>query len=325
MQHSNPLPILLCIDVEPDAFFIDHDRAEPWRGFEAAAGWAGAVRAGLPADAGRARFTWVLRMDHQIAEVYGRADWVAQHYRPVWDTLHAAGDDVGLHAHAYRWDAADGAWIVDHGNQPWVEQCLDMSFTAFSQAFDRPCTTFRFGDRWMNDATIDWLRRHGARVDLTVEPGHPALPSYHPDERFTGALPDYTRAPAHPYRPAARDFLREDPAAGKAFWIVPMTTAAVRAQWIRRVYYRLRAPWRQGVWTAMLSHEPGLFARILAAALADPATVHLALPVRSDVFASPRLLTRIRRNLETLQRHAARRPFVWTTAGDLIERLRGDR
>lgn len=317
----HPLPVLLCIDVEPDEFFIEHDRTEPWRGYEAAVEWAGQVRGGLSGEGGPARFTWVLRMDHQVAEVYGHADWVVRHYPGLLASLVDAGDDIGLHAHAYRWDPTERAWIVDHGNQAWVEECLETSFGAFAQAFGRPCTTFRAGDRWMNHATMVWLERHGVRFDLTVEPGHPALPSYHPGERFTGSLPDYTYVPVHPYHPDGEDFRREDRGGASPLWVIPMTTAAVQARWIRRVYYRLFRPWRTGVWTAMLSNEPVLFDRIISAALHDPATVHLALPVRSDVFASPRLMQRVRQNIETLRRHARTRPFVWTTAEGVVERL----
>lgn len=314
-----PLPVLLCVDVEPDEFFIDHDRPLPWRGFEIAAEWAGTVRRTLANSHTPPAFTWMLRMDHQVAEVYGRADWAAREYREHWSRFLASGDEVGLHAHAYRWDSGARVWIIDHGNQSWVEQCLQMSFEAFAQAFGRPCVTFRAGDRWMNQATIEWLQRNGVRFDLTVEPGHPPLLSYHPTEAFTGSLPDYRGVPTSPYRPADGDFRREATDTTGPLWIVPMTSAAVQPRWLRRLYYRWFQPARHGVWTAMLSHDPVLFERIIAAALHNPATTHLALPVRSDVFASPRLVKRVNRNIETLVRIGRERPLGWMTADRLID------
>lgn len=320
LGHVRAIPVLICIDVEPDDFFIDHDRAPPWRGYESAIEMFGQVRAETEAADSRAmHFTWVFRMDHQVEEVYGRADWAIQRYPQFLEEITARGDEVGLHAHAYRWDAAATRWISDHGNQPWIERCLEISFDAFERAFARPCVTFRFGDRWMNHQTFQQLERRGIRYDLTVEPGQPEVAAYHPNEVFTGSLPDYSTVPRSPYRPDREEFRRADARRREGVWVVPMTTAPVRGRWLRDAYQRAFHPTRAGgMRTALLSHEPLLFARIIAHALAQPDIVHLALPVRSNALAAPRLARRVRANLDMLRRHPLAERFVWATPAELV-------
>lgn len=319
------IPVLICIDVEPDAFFIAHDRQLPWRGYECAVaffhdrrsrqGWLG--RSG-------ARLTWVFRMDPQVEEVYRDAGWVIDHYPAEIAELERHGDECGVHPHAYRWDPAARHWISDHGNQPWIEHCLDLSFATFQRVFGRPCQTLRFGDRWMNDPTIDSLQRRGLKYDLTLEPGQPALSSYHPRRPFTGSLPDYTDTPTRPYHPVVNRYREADRSRADGLWIVPMTSARVMPRWHRRLYYRATRPsWRRETWTALLSHDPVLFRRIVEDALGRPEPRFLALPVRSDVFAQPRLRNRVAANLDWLDRHPLAGRFTGVAAAELV-RVAGD-
>ena len=104
-----PIPVVLCIDVEPDDRQIAPADARPWRGFEGLRAWMGALRPRLPAPAGAPRFSWFVRVDRQVAEAFGSPAWALAHYAREIGALQLAGDELGIHSHAYRWDACHPA------------------------------------------------------------------------------------------------------------------------------------------------------------------------------------------------------------------------
>src|SRR5215831_2866586 len=197
------IPVILCIDVEPDDRAIKHGESTDWKGFEETLRFFADLRTRLAEGTGApVRFTWFFRMDPQIGHVYGDPGWVAQRYGDAIKELDAAGDDLGLHTHAWRWDATRNRWITDHGNQNWIKHCIETSFQAFQTAFGRRCLSFRFGDHWMNTETIDLLESLGVEFEMTAEPGRKAAPGLMPKELYTGMLPDYSTTPTSPFKPS---------------------------------------------------------------------------------------------------------------------------
>src|SRR5215204_3674691 len=155
---SNTLPVIICVDFEPYNRQISPDGGKVWEGAAETMGFFGALRNRLEEVAGApAHFNWFFRMDPQIERAYGSPGWVAERYGELIARLDAAGDELGLHTHAWRWDGGTGRWVTDHGNRQWVEHCVRMSFEAYEKAFGRTCVSFRFGDHWMNDETMDLL------------------------------------------------------------------------------------------------------------------------------------------------------------------------
>ncbi|HXV19198.1 MAG TPA: hypothetical protein VD883_03885, partial [Candidatus Omnitrophota bacterium] len=202
-----PVPIILTVDVEPNEAFTDPKKPIPWTGFEEGARatkeWHRTVRerTGRPFCV-----SWFLRMDPQIEGTYGSPLWPARTYRAQIDETIKRGDHWGVHTHAYRWDEKLGEWIVDHGNQEWVEHCIRMAFESYEKTFGKKCEAFRFGDRWMSNETMALLESLGVRCDLTPEPGFESIPTARGKRPFTGALPDYTQTPQMPYKPSLEDF-----------------------------------------------------------------------------------------------------------------------
>jgi hypothetical protein len=315
---------VLCIDVEPDGFFIDRRRPDPWRGFERAVEYLDAFRRRHARATNQpVRFLWAVRLDPQVAATYGTAEWPLIQYRRQVSSLVAAGDDIGAHTHAYRWrdeiDAGRGGWVLDQGDQAWIEHSVRMSLDAYHRVFDEPCRSFRFGDRWLNDATVDLLERCGIQYELTIEPGYGPQATYHPSRPHTGSLPDYRDVRAAPYRPA-RDDYRRPAGAGRRLWMIPMTTAPIQPSWWRRLYARARGLPMQPVSTALLSHTPALFRGVIDAALRS-SVPHLAIAVRSGAFASPRLRARIDANLRTLCNRDTAGSVRWVTPAEAIAAL----
>ena len=142
-------------------------------------------------------------------------------------------------------------------------------------------------------------RRLGITYDLTLEPGYGEEPLFHPAERVTGSLPDTRRVPVLPFQPDADDYQRPDGASvtngangangSAAFWAIPMSTAHVDPGLLRKVYYRVRYPGRRlDTWTALLSHHPAMFDRIITHVLARPRP-YLAMPMRTNALADRRI------------------------------------
>jgi hypothetical protein len=218
---SRPIPIVLCIDVEPDERAPPPSTRPDWTGFERAVADAYRVRRLLADATGRpARFAWFVRMDPQIEHVYGTAEWAALRYAAEIGAIEGAGDTIGLHVHPWRWDGRE--WVVDFADVGFGTRCVRVAFAAFARAFGRPCRDVRFGDRWLNDRILALAERLGARYDLTAEPGRvfEAMP-----ERSVGTSPDYSAMPRVPYRPSRRGFRRPGRWLRRRTWMLPLGTA----------------------------------------------------------------------------------------------------
>jgi hypothetical protein len=315
------IPVLICIDVEPDARFIRPRDPVPWRGYEQSMETFRRFRTKASAiSAAPAHFTWVYRMDPQVELGYGSASWVVAHYAREISELAAAGDDLGLHPHAYRWSDKERRWRLPLDDQAWIDECLSGSAAAFERSLGRPCGTFRFGDRWMSQASMELLQRLGARYDLTLEPGQPAVPVSDGSDS-NAVLPDYSGVSEVPYRPSRGDYRVVDPVREDGVVILPMTTAAVQPRLLRDLYdIAVHRGRRSPRWTALLSHDPVLFRRIITDALRRRSAPHLALPVRSSALAHRRHAARVATNLDWLLSHPLRERFRWSTAEETFQR-----
>src|SRR5918996_931856 len=175
-HHADPcIPVVLCIDAEPDPRHVSRTAAEPWDGytrtveyFQAWRGWAEDIT-----HAG-ARYCWCFRTDPQIADAYGSAAYGFERYPRELAAIIERGDAIGTHVHPYRWLERTGQWLQDFGDPGWVEHCVQSSLIAMARATGRRGEIVRFGDRWHSTAAMNVLREAGVRIDLTIEPGLPA-------------------------------------------------------------------------------------------------------------------------------------------------------
>lgn len=221
------IPILICIDIEPDLRLVDPTAQVDWLGFERAAALIEQLRPRMEAATGRpAHVSWFLRMDPQVVHVYGDAGWAADRYRCDLDSFLSAGDELGIHLHTWRWNHDKSAWKQDFADQSWVTYCVETAFAAFEVAFGTGCRAFRFGDRWMNDETMQLIDRLGATSDSTIEPGRVGTET--PDE-YIGTFHDYSDVPRYPYRPSRLDF--KSPKPEPVLDIVVIPVQSVPASW----------------------------------------------------------------------------------------------
>jgi len=325
-EVNSRIPILICIDVEPNERVIDPGVPADWTGFERTVEFFSELRPRLEtATRSAVHFSWFLRMDPQITDTSGSPDWVVTRYPRLIAELEAAGDELGLHSHAFRWDAPAHDWVADYANQEWVDHCVRSSFEAFQTSLHRQCRSFRFGDHWMNDQTIGLLEKLGARFDLTLEPG--AATPQMPGEIFTGAFPDYSRIPQVPYRPHVSDFKKPSWWWKRDLWIIPIS-AGVKASAIAspeakgRMWPASNPGLPQEYMSLILGFDPSSFSRIANKLLSQLKRPYLALPARTDMALYPDRRSILERNIEFLVTHPLVKDFSFDTPAEALSRLR---
>jgi hypothetical protein len=108
------IPILLCVDIEPNARATKIGERPRWTGYERSHRLLEALRQVLADATGSpAHFNWFLRMDHQVELTYGTRRWAADTYGDLLDEATRQGDEIGLHNHAWRWDENYCGWVID--------------------------------------------------------------------------------------------------------------------------------------------------------------------------------------------------------------------
>ncbi len=133
-------PIVLCIDVEPDDREVGEAPATD--GIEATFARVVATRDRLERATGSpAKLNWFIRADPQIAAAGGDAGWLYRDFAAPIAAADRAGDEVGLHVHAWRRDP-DG-WLADHGDPAWVADCVELGLRTFSDLRGGPPPTYR--------------------------------------------------------------------------------------------------------------------------------------------------------------------------------------
>lgn len=320
------IPVIICIDVEPDEREIDGAIAKDWEGFEGTVKFFSDLRPRLEEATGApVSFSWFFRMDPQVEHTYGLSWWVVKRYGEVIKQLELAGDELGLHTHAWRWDGALHKWIIDHGDQKWVNHCLHTSFEAYRSAFGRPCLSFRFGDRWMNNETMGFLESLGVKFDLTVEPGRKAMPVL--QELHTGSLPDYMVTPRWPYRPSRKDFRKHSRMQGRGLWAIPLSTGRYvegRPARLKRAAMALGIDLQRGCETEQLnlSMDGPLFHAIMNNLLTVWRKRYLAPVVRTDagIRSTPR--ANMEQNVKFLLSHPLVNRFKCVRPAEAIELIR---
>ena len=174
------IPVVLCFDIEPDARAPKGRRPEPREGFEKLVPLVTTMRDRLASASGQSTaFTWCLRIDPQIAEIYGSSTWLADRYERELTELGDAGDEFGIHPHSWRWQ---GRWVSDAADPDWVSHCIDVGLDGYRQTFGRPCRVHKHGDNFMSTAVARQLDEAEVAVDLSIVPGMPAARGLSPGE-----------------------------------------------------------------------------------------------------------------------------------------------
>jgi hypothetical protein len=309
---TKPIPVVFCVDIEPDPREVDRASAESWAGFEKLMLSVGRIRETFEAATGRpAHFTWSLRMDPQVAEVWGTPAWAAEAYERELAELTGEGDELGVHPHSWRWRDPAGRWVSDQGDAGWVAHCAHTALDSYREAFGRPCAAYRHGDRAMTTRLARLIDDAGVQVDLTVEPGLPGTFGLIPGELTTGWIESTVTAPTYPYRPSRDDFRIPDPARRDGLLMIPLTRGLGIDVEVDRGRVRPRGRWD----TLVLWDSPERFRGWLFQRLGEPSLTHLAFAIRTELPLRAEW-SWFEANLAELCRHPMAREFRFCTASE---------
>jgi hypothetical protein len=331
-QDESLMPVVLAVDVEPEPGGGTWRDPRPWRGFERWLEIMPQLRERLERLTGApVHFSWFIRCDPQIADVYGDAAWAAGHYAAGLERLRAAGDEFAIHPHAWRWDDDARHWVHDNADPAWVEYVLESGFERFAAAFGQPVRAHRFGSRFLTAAIVRWLAAHGVRVDTTVEPGTPALKTLDASAAFTGTIPEQRDVPLVPYRPHPDDPFRpaatDSAAPDQGLWMLPHSAfdpQSLIPAW-RRVARRVRffgqPRYRPAqMWTPQ---EATGFWNLAIGAAQELPRPYLLLALRSSALFDAEPARHTMAKLEALQRHPLVPRMRFVTSAEALDAVVG--
>jgi hypothetical protein len=231
IRHRETIPAFLSIDVEPDAFQISCDESEHWPGYEATYEFAVSLRHQLAQASGaKPVFGWYYRMDPQIEEVCGRADFAMTAFPERTAALSEEGDYFGVHNHPLRWSSEQRLWVHDLSDRQWLRDSTKFSLDAFTACNGSPAKLFRAGAAFLCDDIVDVLDRNGVVAELGLEPvagwGLHAtkVQSAIDSSPIVGEYTNCVTAPKTPYHPSHEDFRRPDYGDGRRILLIPLST-----------------------------------------------------------------------------------------------------
>ncbi len=292
-----------------------------WRGFEKGVRLLSDLRQQIGMRTGAVpHFSWQFRADSQIERQYGTPGWAFDHYHTEISSLKQAGDDIGLHQHAYRWNEGKGSWTEDYGDQAWMEDVVSTGFETYREAFGRTPDTFAAGVTWTNTELVNLVERLGAKYDTTAAPRrNKPYPVELGD--FSAEPPDTNRMPLHPYHPSIENFLLPDKQRQTKLWIIPLTTGRQSAggmikRNLRRISGRLR---RHEVTTKLYLQSPiEYLSPVFDTHSGDNEPSHFTLDIRTDAFRTFKNRFRIKRNINYLTSPERPWKLVFMTPEELI-------
>ena len=290
MTKSGLIPAVWRIDIEPDESQTPVGQ-KPWEGFVAAVERVEWLVDRLSDRSGHAvRPTWLLRMDPDIERCFGQADFAVRRHHDLFDRLLRRGDPLGIHVHAYRWDAEQGVAFSEYADSSWATHCLRVSAEAFKSSFNQSVRLSSQGGYFLTEALLDVAVELGIAVDLTVEPG--LLPKTE-DASFgayaSAPSSDFVNFPRRPYYPSRRalNIPSSSPDESRQILIVPLTSydyeTALRP-WHRRIAFRLLGRPRRHLplnpWKSWPS--PKTYWDLVARAADDQPARYFAFAMRTD-------------------------------------------
>ena len=204
--------VIICCDTEPDQpkyggmSYDTRGGKHIWRG----------VKEGIPKareianswediEGKNVEFTWFLRSDDQMNELYGDYAWMVKNFIGLWKELEHEGDEIGWHPHFWKWNENNGNWYPELEDEKWMENCLEKGYASFLDYFNP--TSVRMGWDFSNNFIMRKLNDLGIMIDLSALPGQKSIGCK--EKSLYSVCPDWEITPEQPYFPSKLDFRRD--------------------------------------------------------------------------------------------------------------------
>lgn len=189
------LPAALSFDLDPDIFdeSISSSNARTRLSWRSISEGVPAIRDELDAFAPDVPVTWFVRVDNQIADIYGRPGHLLEQHRGLFEDLRARGDEIAWHPHLYR-----------RTGEGWEQETDDAALLTAMQAaiadmralgFDPRCG--RIGEAYGSNGLMAAFDTCGIAYDSTAMSGRKRVDG----ERTI----DWLDTPRTAYRPSKAD------------------------------------------------------------------------------------------------------------------------
>jgi hypothetical protein len=152
-------------------------------------------------------FTWNLRADHQVKEVYGAYDFILTEHKDFLLDLEKTGDELAWHPHFWYYDDQRRVWYQNYKDVDWQVTMLEKAYEAYQKVLPGRGKTVRMGWSYHNNRTFDALDRLGVETDISGCPGLKIPPGEH--QKRLSNFYDWSTSPTRPYHPSAVDYRRE--------------------------------------------------------------------------------------------------------------------
>jgi hypothetical protein len=225
------LPIALTFDLDSDLFDESvaptggHTKIS-WRGLTDGVGMIRERLAALSKRYGvSTRSTWFVRVDNQIADLYGRPAYLLEQYRALFESLIDDGDEIGWHPHLYRLDGE--AWRQEIDDEVLARNMsaaiTDMKAAGFTPACGR------IGEAYGSNGIMATFDDLGIGIDSTAMPGRKRIDEHR--------MLDWSDTPGGAYRPSITDYrIPGNPA--RSVIEIPMSMLKVKAEYDPQPFLR---------------------------------------------------------------------------------------
>jgi hypothetical protein len=136
--------------------------------------------------------TWFIRLDPQIEDIYGEADYIFKTYSAELNWLRENGHEIGWHFHAFMKKL--GNWVQNTIENEIVSQLLHCGYTAKSYGLN----IVRMGWGYQTNITMRTIDRIGFLIDSSAIP-RPAYP-------WETTVKNWNGTPDTIYHPSTNDY-----------------------------------------------------------------------------------------------------------------------
>jgi hypothetical protein len=205
--------ICVTIDIDPDGLSgqLVNRSSSSFSGFEKLDTFSDFLNDELEREA---PLTWFIRIDSQIGEFFGDRLYLIKKYKRFFERAIEKKHELAWHPHLYV--KKDRAYELP-GTDEEACDLLNANFTQIKKA-GLEFSSFRNGEGWHTNATMQLVRELGFSVDSTALPGISKSPPH---------LLNWAGLDGTPYFPLAEDYKKEG--GEQDLLEIPMNTWLVKA------------------------------------------------------------------------------------------------